>query len=43
MGEVLQFEAGQEASDPEKEGDIQEVLNYRQALRQSIDALEDLA
>jgi Fic family protein len=33
MGEVLEFEAGKEASTPERREDVQEVLNYRAALR----------
>lgn len=35
MGEVLEFEAGQEASSPERREDIQEVLNYRSAMREA--------
>ncbi|MDF1552467.1 MAG: Fic/DOC family N-terminal domain-containing protein [Deferrisomatales bacterium] len=35
MGEVLEFEAGQEASTPERRNDIFEVLNYRAAMREA--------
>jgi Fic family protein len=35
MGEVLEFEAGQEAISPERREDIQEVLNYRAAMREA--------
>jgi Fic family protein len=35
MGEVLEFEAGQEAASPERREDIHEVLNYRAALREA--------
>ena len=35
MGEVLEFEAGQQASSPERREDIQEVLNYRAAMREA--------
>ena len=35
MGEVLEFEAGQEAASPERREDIQEVLNYRAAMREA--------
>lgn len=33
FGEVLEFEAGQEAASPERREDIQEVQNYRAAMR----------
>ncbi len=33
MGEVLEFEAGKEAATPERREDVQEVLNYRAAMR----------
>ena len=33
MGEVLEFEASQETSSPDRRDDIQEVLNYRTAMR----------
>src|SRR5438132_12955136 len=36
MGEVLEYEAaGGQAIDPRKEADIEEVLNYRKAMRQA--------
>ena len=35
MGEVLEFEAGREAATPERREDIQEVLNYRAAMREA--------
>jgi len=35
MGEVLEFEAGKEAASPERREDIQEVLNYRAAMREA--------
>ena len=33
MGEVLEFEAGKEPASPERRDDIQEILNYRAAMR----------
>lgn len=42
MGEVFEYEAGQEDVSPERKGDIQEVLNYRAALRQAESLLEEL-
>jgi Fic family protein len=44
LGEVLEFEAagGQTADGVEKTNDINEVLNYRTALRQAIAALDSL-
>ncbi len=42
LGEVLEFEATQESSSPEKRHDIQEVLNYRHALRHAVDAMKTL-
>lgn len=42
MGEVLGYEAGQENVSPERLGDIQEVLNYRAALRTAESLLEEL-
>lgn len=44
MGEVLEFEAaGEQAGmDAGKRGDIQEILNYRQALHQAVAGLKDL-
>ena len=35
MGEVLEFEAGQERASPERRDDIREVLNYRAAMREA--------
>lgn len=35
MSEVLEFEAGQEAESPRRRDDIQEVLNYRAAMREA--------
>lgn len=43
MGEVLQYEAVEEAIlDPRKRGDIEEVLNYRRAMRQATAEMETL-
>lgn len=42
MGEVLEFEAGQQASSPESREDIQEVLNYRAAMREAARLLTTL-
>ncbi len=42
MGEVLEFEAGREPDSPARREDIQEVLNYRSAMRQAEKLLEDL-
>lgn len=42
MGEVLEFEAGQEAISPERREDIHEVLNYRAAMREAEKLLIDL-
>ena len=42
MSEVLGFEAGQEPQSPTRRDDIQEVLNYRSALRHSEDLLREL-
>jgi Fic family protein len=42
MGEVLEFEAGQEASSPERHSDIQEVLNYRAAMHAAERRLAEL-
>lgn len=42
FGEVLEFEAGEKAASGEKRADIQEVLNYRTALRHAIRQLEKL-
>jgi Fic family protein len=41
MGEVLEFEAGHEAA-PEKREDIQEILNYRAALREASQMMRTL-
>ena len=35
MGEVLEFEAGQEPESPERREDIREMLNYRAAMRRA--------
>ncbi len=44
MGEVLEYEAGGNAETvpPEKEADIEEVLNYRRGLRQAIELMDTL-
>ena len=44
MGEVLEYEAGAgpDESEAEKVADIWEVLNYRQAIREARDLLEEL-
>jgi Fic family protein len=42
MGEVLEFEAGREAASPERRDDIQEVINYRAAMRAAERMLRDL-
>ena len=42
MGEVLEYEATKVASSPEKEADIKEVLNYRRALTDAVDSLDEL-
>lgn len=44
MGEVLAFEAGKEQAgvSEEKKGDIEEVLNYRKAMRRAEELLKDL-
>lgn len=42
MEEVLEFEAGQDAPSPERRNDIQEVLNYRAAMREAERLLETL-
>ena len=42
MGEVLEFEAGREMSSPERRDDIQEVLNYRAAMRRAEEMLREL-
>lgn len=42
MGEVLEFEAGQEEVSPERREDIHEVLNYRAAMREAERLLAEL-
>ena len=42
MGEVLEFEAGQEPGSPALRADIREVLNYRAAMRRAEEMLENL-
>ncbi|MFA7236204.1 MAG: Fic family protein [Phycisphaeraceae bacterium] len=42
FGEVLEFEAGEEAASEEKKADIREVLNYRAALRHAVKQMEKL-
>jgi len=42
MGEVLEFEAGREMASPERRDDIQEVLNYRAAMRRAEEMLREL-
>lgn len=44
IGEVLEYEAarGQSAIEPGKASEIQEVLNYRKAMREAVNALEKL-
>ena len=42
MGEVFQYEAGEKPSSPERVDDIQEVLNYRAAMRQAENSLKTL-
>ncbi len=43
MGEVLQYEAaGGESLDPHKRDDIEEVLNYRRAMRQATQEMKSL-
>lgn len=42
MGEVLEFEAGEEAASPERREDIHEVLNYRAAMREAERLLAEL-
>ena len=42
MGDVLGFEAGQEPESPARRDDIQEVLNYRSALRRAEELLAEL-
>lgn len=42
MGEVLEFEAGREASSPERREEIHEVLNYRAAMHEAEKLLASL-
>ena len=42
MGEVLEFEAGQEPDSPTRREDINEVLQYRAAMRQAEEMLKTL-
>jgi Fic family protein len=44
MGEVLEYEAGgaAETFDPKKVDDIHEILNYRRAMREAVEQLEQL-
>lgn len=42
MGEVLEFEAGQQVASAERRADIQEVLNYRAAMREAEQLLATL-
>ena len=42
MGEVLEFQAGQEPPSPERRDDIHKVLNYRAAMRRAEEMLQDL-
>ena len=44
MGEVLEYEAGANVDSvaPEKEADIEEVLNYRRSLREAVELLDKL-
>lgn len=42
MGEVLEFEVGQEPASPELRADIHEILNYRRAMRRAEEMLGEL-
>ncbi len=42
LGEVLEFEAGEESASDEKRNDIQEVLNYRKAMWHAVSMLKRL-
>lgn len=42
LGEVLEFEAAEETATGGKRDDIQEVLNYRRAMRHAVSAMETL-
>ena len=42
LGEVLEFEAGQEPDSPARRDDVREVINYRLAMRRAEEMLADL-
>lgn len=42
MSEVLEFEAGKEATSPQRRDDIHEVINYRRAMRRAEEMLQKL-
>ena len=42
MAEVLEFEAGQKAQSPSRRDDIEEILNYRTAMRRAEEMLQEL-
>ena len=42
IGEVLEFEAGQKVDSPELRNDIEEILNYRVAMRGAAKMLQDV-
>ena len=42
FGEVLEFEAGEEAASEEKKADIYEILNYRSAMHHAVKRMETL-
>ncbi len=42
IGEVYQYEAGQPAATPERRDDIDEILNYRRAMRHAEEMLDEL-
>lgn len=42
LGEVLKFEAAEETATGEKRDDIQEIVNYRRAMRHAVEVLEEL-
>ena len=42
MGEVLEYDAGQEPDSPARREDIHEVINYRSAMRRAENMLKDL-
>lgn len=41
LGDVFESDAGEEEDDPEKKADLDEVLNYRAAMREASDALRE--